>query len=307
MDKSKIAIVKEKLQELRELSEQTMGVDIGEELKRIESKIVTGGIDAWSRVELARHSERPTTLDYANLIFDEFVELHGDRCFGDDPALVGGIAIFNGLPVTFMGHQKGKNVKENIKRNFGMAHPEGYRKALRLALQAEKFGRPIVSFLDTPGAFCGISAEERGIGRAIAENLKVFSGLKVPIIVVVIGEGGSGGALGIGVGDYLIMLENAVYSVISPEGFASILLRDAGRAKEAASLMKLTAYDLREFGIVDTIIKEPKGGAHISREETASILKQELQRALDILRKKSIRSLLKDRRRRLFSIGVYKE
>ncbi len=309
MNVSKINEIKKKIEEIERISKVDLGIDISEDLRgvieRIEGKGKVG--DAWQRVELARHTERPTTLDYVNMIFDNYIELHGDRYFGDDPAIVGGIGVFNGLPVTFMGHQKGKNVKESIKRNFGMAHPEGYRKALRLALQAEKFNRPIISFLDTPGAFCGIPAEERGIGRAIAENLKVFSGLKVPIIVVIIGEGGSGGALGIGVGDFFIMLENAVYSVISPEGFASILLRDASKAKEAASLMKLTAEDLKSFGIIDRVIKEPGEGAHSEKERTASLLKREIQNALDFLRKRSIRTLLKERKKKLFSIGVYRE
>ncbi len=309
MDRAKIEEIKKKIEEIEGISKNELGIDISKDLKSVIERIEGGDrqTGAWRRVELARHSDRPTTLDYVEMIFEDYIELHGDRYFGDDPAMVGGVGIFNGLPVTFIGHQKGKNVKENIRRNFGMAHPEGYRKALRLALQAEKFNRPIISFLDTPGAFCGIPAEERGIGRAIAENLKVFSGLKVPIVVVIIGEGGSGGALGIGVGDFFIMLENAVYSVISPEGFASILLRDASKAKEAASLMKLTAEDLKNFGIIDRVIEEPGEGAHAEKEKTASLLKGAIQDALTTLRKKSVRSLLKERRKKLFSIGVYRE
>ena len=309
MDRIKIDKIKRKIEEIESISKSELGIDISTDLRGVIEKLEgrQKTIDPWKRVELARHTDRPTTLDYVRLIFDDYMELHGDRYFGDDPAMVGGVGIFGGVPVTFIGHQKGKNVKENVKRNFGMAHPEGYRKALRLALQAEKFNRPIISFLDTPGAFCGIPAEERGIGRAIAEKLKVFAGLKIPIVVVIIGEGGSGGALGIGVGDFFIMLENAVYSVISPEGFASILLRDAGKAKEAASLMKLTAEDLKNFGVIDRIVEEPGGGAHVEMERTASLLKREIQNALDMLKKRSIRTLLKERRKKLFSIGVYKE
>ncbi len=222
------------------------------------------------------------------------MELKGDRCYGDDPAMVGGIALFNGMPVTVLGQQKGRNLKENITRNYGMAHPEGYRKALRLAKEAETFGRPIVTFIDTSGAYPGLSAEERGIGEAIARNLKEFSILEVPIVSVVIGEGGSGGALGIGVGDETYMMENAVYSVISPEGCASILLRDASRARLAADLMKLTAADLLSFKVIRGIIPEPEGGAHTDFTAAASALREQLVERLARLREKRSRLLLLD-------------
>ncbi|ADN01808.1 acetyl-CoA carboxylase carboxyltransferase subunit alpha [Spirochaeta thermophila] len=264
-------------------------------------------VSAWHRVELARHIQRPTTLDYIQRIFDSFMELHGDRGCGDDPAIVGGIALFEGFPVTVIGHQKGRNMKENLMRNYGMAHPEGYRKALRLAKQAEKFSRPVITFIDTSGAYPGMTAEERGIGEAIARNLKEFSVLEVPVVCVVIGEGGSGGALGIGVGDEIYMLENAIYSVISPEGCASILLRDASKAKEAAELMKLTAQDLLAFGIIDGIVPEPPGGAHTDPDRTAGEIKKTLKDALKRLRQKKPAQLVKERSQKYFSIGVFEE
>ncbi|MFP4067995.1 MAG: acetyl-CoA carboxylase carboxyltransferase subunit alpha, partial [Spirochaetaceae bacterium] len=249
--------IRRKIDELKRLAAEH-DVDINEDLSRLVSKlegegeggpVEAGGMRAWERVQLARHQDRPTTLDYIDRMSDRYIELHGDRAFADDPAMVGGLAEIDGVYFTFIGHQKGRNMKENLKRNYGMAHPEGYRKALRLAKQAEKFGRPVLSIIDTPGAYPGISAEERGIGEAIARNLKEFAALRTPVIAVIVGEGGSGGALGIGVGDYLIMLENTVYSVISPEGFASILLRDSRKAEEAAALMRMTAYDLKTYGI----------------------------------------------------------
>ena len=214
---------------------------------------------AWDRVILARKTDRPKALDYINSIFEDFIELHGDRNFADDKAIVGGIATFEGRPVTVIGEQKGKKAKENLERNFGMPNPEGYRKALRLMKQAEKFNRPIITFIDTPGAYPGMGAEERGQGEAIARNMYEMSKLRVPIICIVIGEGSSGGALAIAVGDKIVMLENAIYSILSPEGFASILYKDASKAKEAAEDMKATAEDLKKFGIIDKIIKEPEG------------------------------------------------
>lgn len=217
-------------------------------------------ISPWERVKLARNSLRPTGLDYILALCTDFVELHGDRYFAEDHAIVGGIAMFHDIPITVIAEQKGKNTKENIERNFAMPHPEGYRKALRLMKQAEKFQRPILCFIDTPGAFCGIGAEERGQGEAIANNLANMMMLKTPIISVVISEGGSGGALALGVADRIYMLENAIYSILSPEGFASILYKDASRAKEAAENMKLTADDLFELGVTDGVIKEPEGG-----------------------------------------------
>ena len=238
---------------------KTQNVENFPEIRSSRGKAGTDGkseLTAWERVEISRSKERPTTLSYVQQIFDEFLELHGDRAFRDDGAVIGGIAMFGGQPVTVIGQQKGKNVKENIYRNFGMASPEGYRKALRLMKQAEKFGRPVVTFVDTPGAACGIEAEERGQGEAIARNLYEMSGLKVPVLSVVIGEGGSGGALAFAVADEVWMMENSVYSVLSPEGFASIIWKDSKKAKEAASVMKLTAKDLKKLGIVEHVIKE---------------------------------------------------
>lgn len=231
-------------------------IDINEERKAEAEKQIFNDYDAWKKVEIARSSERPVTLDYINKMTKNFMELHGDRCFGDDSAIVGGIATFGHMPVTVIGHMKGKTTKENISRNFGMPNPEGYRKALRLMKQAEKFNRPVICFIDTPGAFCGIGAEERGQGEAIARNLYEMSSLKVPVLSIVIGEGGSGGALALGVANEVWMLENSVYSILSPEGYASILWKDAGKAKEAAKAMKLTAKDLYEAGIIEKIIPE---------------------------------------------------
>ena len=229
---------------------------------------------AWEKVQMARQMDRPKALDYINTLFDDFIELHGDRNFGDDKSIIGGIALLDQMPVTVIGEQKGKNAKENIERNFGMPEPEGYRKALRLMKQAEKFKRPIITFIDTPGAYPGMGAEERGQGEAIARNIMEMSNLKVPIICVVIGEGSSGGALAIGVGDRIVMLENAVYSILSPEGFASILYKDASKAKEAAENMKITANDLKKLGIIDDIIKEPKDGASQDFEKVIDKLRQ---------------------------------
>ena len=235
------------------------------------------GISAWDRVLLARKSDRPKALDYIKYIFDEFMELHGDRLYSDDKAIVGGIAYLDDMPVTVIGEQKGKSTKENMERNFGMPEPEGYRKSLRLMKQAEKFGRPIVTFIDTPGAYPGMGAEERGQGEAIARSMMEMSRLKVPIIAVVIGEGSSGGALAICVSDKIIMLENAIYSILSPEGFASILYKDSSKSKEAAEHMKLTSYDLKKLNIIDEIIKEPKNGA---QEDFKKCIKEEFKKLL---------------------------
>ena len=259
---------------------------------------------AWDRVCLARLSSRPTTLDYIELIFDEFIELHGDRAFGDDKAIVGGIAKIAGTPVTIIGHQKGRTTKARIERNFGMANPEGYRKALRLMKQAEKFGRPIITFVDTPGAFCGVGAEERGQAESIARNLMEMSNLKVPVICIVIGEGSSGGALGIGVGNRVYMLENAVYSILSPEGFSTILWKDSSKAKEAADIMKITAQDLMELEIIDGVIKEAEGGAHNDKEETAKNIKQCIEKALEELKSMSVEELQEDRYQKFRRIGI---
>lgn len=256
---------------------------------------------AWDRVVLARQLERPKALDYINAIFEEFIELHGDRNFGDDKAIIGGIATLNGMPITVIGEQKGKNVKENMERNFGMPEPEGYRKALRLMKQAEKFGRPIITFIDTPGAYPGMGAEERGQGEAIARNIMEMSSLKVPIICIVIGEGSSGGALAIGVGDKVIMLENAIYSILSPEGFASILYKDASKAKEAAKNMKITANDLKKLKIIDQIISEPETGVQDDFDNIAKELKKYLIQKIKKLQQLSEEELLKQRYEKFMS------
>ena len=252
-------------------------------------------ITAWEKVTLARELDRPKAMDYINSLFQNFIELHGDRNFGDDKSIVGGIATLEGIPVTVIGEQKGKNVKENMERNFGMPEPEGYRKALRLMKQAEKFKRPIITFIDTPGAYPGMGAEERGQGEAIAKNLMEMSKLKVPIICIVIGEGSSGGALAIGVGDKIVMLENAVYSILSPEGFASILYKDASKAKEAAENMKLTAKDLKELGIVDKIISEPEKGAQNDFETVIEEIKKYLVKNIKELKKLTEEELIQQR------------
>ncbi len=252
-------------------------------------------ITAWDKVQLARELDRPKALDYINSLFEDFIELHGDRNFGDDKSIVGGIATLEGKPVTVIGEQKGKNVKENMERNFGMPEPEGYRKALRLMKQAEKFKRPIITFIDTPGAYPGMGAEERGQGEAIARNLMEMARIKVPIICIVIGEGSSGGALAIGVGDKVVMLENAVYSILSPEGFASILYKDSSRAKDAAENMKLTANDLKKLGIIDKIIKEPENGAQNDFEEVISDIKKYLVQNIKKLEELTEKELLEQR------------
>lgn len=261
-------------------------------------------ISAWDRVLLARKSDRPKALDYIKYIFDEFMELHGDRLYGDDKAIVGGIAYLDDMPVTVIGEQKGKTTKENMERNFGMPEPEGYRKSLRLMKQAEKFGRPIVTFIDTPGAYPGMGAEERGQGEAIARSMMEMSRLKVPIIAVVIGEGSSGGALAICVSDKIIMLENAIYSVLSPEGFASILWKDESRAEEASKYMKLTSFDLYEKGIVDHIIKEPEGGAQNGLEYVVAQISVYIQNELMELSNKKDRQLIKERYLKYRKIGM---
>lgn len=231
---------------------------------------------AWECVQLARDINRPRTKEIIAMICDDFIELHGDRYYMDDPAIIGGIGEIEGFPVTIIGHQKGKNTEENIKRNFGMAHPEGYRKALRLMKQAEKFNRPIINFIDTPGAYCGLEAEERGQSEAIARNLFEMMDLDVPILSIIIGEGGSGGALGLGVANDVWMLEHSIYSVISPEGFSSILLKDASKAKEASEMMKIIPEDLLELSLIDKIIKEPEDGGHLNHEDLGNILKKNI-------------------------------
>ena len=262
---------------------------------------------AWERIELIRHKNRPTINDYIPMIFDEFYEMHGDRCFGDDPAIIGGIGKISGIPVTIIGQVKGRDLEENKRTNFACPHPEGYRKALRLAKQAEKFHRPVICFIDTPGAFCGVAAEERGQGEAIARNLLEFSRLKTPVISIVLGEGGSGGALALGVCDALFMLQNAVYSVISPRGCASILWKDATREKDAAERLHITAEDLVAFGICDGIIPESQGGAHTSPELTAENIADTILESLRTITQKSVANLLEARYNKFRKIGEFEE
>ncbi len=261
-------------------------------------------LTAQERVALARHPERPNVMQYIDALFTDFFELHGDRLFGDDQAVVGGIAKFGGVSVTVVGHQKGKDLSENVKCNFGMPNPEGYRKALRLFLQAEKFNRPVITFIDTPGAYPGMEAEERGQGEAIAKNLYYLSNLRVPVVSVVIGEGGSGGALALGVADKVIMLENAVYSVLSPEGFASILWKDSQRSGEACELMKLTAADLHKFGIADRVVEEPEGGAHTNVSKTVVSVSAAIKEELDALLRLKTPELLRLRAEKYRRIGA---
>ena len=264
-------------------------------------------LTAWERIELIRHKNRPTLNDYIPLIFDEFYEMHGDRCFGDDPAVIGGIGRLSGIPVTVIGEVKGRDLEENKKTNFGSPYPEGYRKALRLAKQAEKFHRPVICFIDTPGAFCGVAAEERGQGEAIARNLLEFSRLKTPVISVVLGEGGSGGALALGVCDALYMLQNAVYSAISPRGCASILWKDASREKEAAEKLRITAEDLVALGVCDGIIPEPPGGAHTNHAMTAENIADVLLESIQNFMQKSVANLLEARYNKFRKIGEFED
>ena len=264
-------------------------------------------LTATERLALIRHKNRPTVNDYIPVIFNNFLELHGDRHFGDDPAILGGIATLNSIPVTVIAQVKGRNIEENKHSNFSMPHPEGYRKALRLAKQAEKFHRPVICLVDTPGAFCGIDAEKRGQGEAIARNLMEFMTLRTPVISVILGEGGSGGALALAVCDELAMLENALYSVISPRGFASILWRDPGREKEACELMKITAEDLIGFGVCDKIISEAVGGAQNDMKLTASNISEYLSDAISRISKTDIDIMLENRYNRFRKIGMFEE
>lgn len=302
--------LKEKITDLKEYNENAE-VDLTREIEKLEKRLakletdIYGNMTAWDKFQVARHPERPTTLDYIPYLFDNFMELHGDRAYGDDAAIVGGIATFKGTPVTVIGHQRGKDTKDNLVRNFGMPHPEGFRKALRLMKQADKFGRPIICFIDTKGAYPGRAAEERGQSEAIARNLYEMSDMKVPIISIVIGEGGSGGALALGVGNQIFMLENAVFSVISPEGAAAILWKDASKAQKAAESMKITADDLYELQITDGIIPEVKGGAHRDLEEQAKAIKKTLSKALHTLTALSEEQLVEQRYNKFKKIGVY--
>ncbi|MCR4714794.1 MAG: acetyl-CoA carboxylase carboxyltransferase subunit alpha [Treponemataceae bacterium] len=300
---------KDILEQLQQLAKER-GFDITEEIAGITEKLEASEksvSQVWEKVELARHPDRPRTLDYISMIIDDFTELHGDRFFGDDPAMVGGIGFLDGIPVTVIGNMKGRNLKETIERNGGMANPEGYRKALRLAKQAEKFLRPVITFIDTQGAYPGLGSEERGIGEAIAVNLREFSRLKTPVICIVIGEGGSGGALGIGVGDKIYMLENAIYSVISPEGCASILLRDSARAKDAAAMLKITSKDVLSMRVTNGVIPEPQGGAQTDTAATAATIKQRIKSDLEKLMKKNPEVLVKYRNKKIQEMGVFSE
>jgi acetyl-CoA carboxylase carboxyl transferase subunit alpha len=304
--------LRKKLDELK-LITQNADVDLTDEIEKLELRLhnleeeIYKNLAPWDRVQIARHPNRPTTLDYVNYLFEDFFECHGDRTFGDDEAIVAGIAKYKGRPVTVIGHQRGKDTKENIRRNFGMPHPEGYRKALRLMFQAQKFNRPIICFIDTKGAYPGKAAEERGQSEAIARNLFEMAGLTVPIVCIVIGEGGSGGALALGVGNHIHMLENSTYSVISPEGAASILWKDASLAKKAAESMKITAQDLKQLEIIDEIIPEVKGGAHNNIKEQANLIDAVLKKSLDELSKLSKDELVQDRYQKFAKIGQYAE
>jgi acetyl-CoA carboxylase carboxyl transferase subunit alpha len=307
-----IAELEAKIEELRYVGDDTE-VNIGDEISKLEEKSRTltksifNKLDAWQTSKLARHPMRPYTFDYVDRIFTDFQELHGDRAYADDAALVGGLARLDGMPVMIIGHQKGRDTKENIRRNFGMPRPEGYRKALRLMKLAERFRIPILTFIDTPGAYPGIGAEERNQSEAIARNLFEMSDLKTPIVCTVIGEGGSGGALAIGIGDCLMMLEYSTYSVISPEGCASILWKSADKASDAAEAMGITAKSLKDAGLIDQIIREPLGSAHRDVDETARNIKQALIDSLEKFEKMGMEKLLEARYKRLTSYGAFLE
>lgn len=304
--------IRNKIESLKE-SQDKNDVDLQEEIDMLEASLeretkkIYTNLKPWDRVQIARLQERPTTLDYIPYIFDSFMELHGDRNFRDDPAMIGGIGFLNGRAVTVIGQQPGKDTKDNIYRNFGMAHPEGYRKALRLMKQAEKFNRPIFTFIDTKGAYPGKAAEERGQSESIATNLIEMASLKVPVIAIVIGEGGSGGALGIGIANKVLMLENSTYSVISPEGAAALLWKDSNLAKIAAETMKITAHDIKQLGIIDDVISEPLGGAHKDIEQQALAIKSAFVEQLDSLESLSRDEIANDRFEKFRNIGSYIE
>lgn len=287
-------------------------IDLSMQIYEMEKKLnkmkvnLYENLSPWEKTTISRMVERPTALDYIDRIFDEFIEFHGDRNFGDDSAIVAGIAKLNETPVTVIAQQKGRNTKENINRNFGMPNPEGYRKALRLMKQAEKFKRQVICFVDTKGAFCGIGAEERGQGEAIAKNLINMAELKTPIISIIIGEGGSGGALAMAVADEVWMLQHSIYSILSPEGFASILWKDPSRAREAAEVMKITAEDLKGFGIIDKIIKEPLGGAHKDIDKMSQRLKDNIIKSILKLKNKDISNLVQERYEKFRNMGTNK-
>jgi len=293
----------EKIEEAKRLGNEDKVKKLEMALLKTKKKIFEK-LTPWQRVLLARHPQRPYSLDYIDRITEDFIELHGDRRYGDDPAIVTGLGKIEEINCIIIGQQKGREIKEKLRRNFGMPHPEGYRKTLRVMKLAEKFNLPIISFVDTPGAFPGIGAEERGQAWAIAENIKEMALLSVPIVVVIIGEGGSGGALAIAVGNRVLMMENAIYSVISPEGCASILWRDGSKAEKAAEMLRLTAYELLQFGIIDEIVSEPLGGAHQDWEEAAKILKEAILRNLKELLKKDKETILKERIEKFRKMGA---
>ncbi len=307
-----IAELEAKIEELRYVGDDSE-INIGDEISKLEeksrslTKSIFNKLNAWQTSKLARHPMRPYTLDYIDRIFTDFQELHGDRAFKDDAALVGGLARLDGMPIMVLGQQKGRDTKENIRRNFGMPRPEGYRKALRLMKLAERFRLPVITFIDTPGAYPGIGAEERNQSEAIARNLFEMSELQTPVICTVIGEGGSGGALAIGVGDRVMMLEYSTYSVISPEGCASILWKSADKASVAAEAMGITAKKLKDAGLIDQIIREPLGSAHRDVDETARNIKQALIDSLETFEKMGLEKLLDERYKRLTSYGEFLE
>ncbi len=307
-----IAELEAKIEELRYVQDDS-ALDISEEINRLQKKSqaltreIYSKLTAWQISQVARHPQRPYTLDYVQNLFTDFDELHGDRTFSDDAAIVGGMGRFNGQTVMVIGHQKGRDTKEKIRRNFGMPRPEGYRKALRLMKTAEKYAIPVLTFIDTPGAYPGVGAEERGQSEAIGRNLYVMSELRVPIVCSVIGEGGSGGALAIAVGDLALMLQYATYSVISPEGCASILWKSADKASDAAETLGITATRLKTMGLIDKIINEPLGGAHRNHEEMMQFMKKALQDSLKQLQDKSLDDLLRTRFERLMGYGKFKE
>ena len=304
--------LEEKIEELKRFT-RTEKIDLSDEINKLNIRLeklqkdIFDNLTSWQKVQLSRHPNRPYLLDYVDMILEDFIEIHGDRHFSDDKALITGFARINGQKLMVMGHQKGRETSENLERNFGCAHPEGYRKAMRVMKLAEKYGIPIVSFIDTPGAYPGVGAEERGQAEAIAYNLREMSGLTVPIIVFVIGEGGSGGALGIGVGDRIFVLENAYYSVISPEGCAAILWRERAEAPQAAQALKLTAQELLELKIIDGIISEPLGGAHRNPELAAKEIRKTIIDNINELSKLTANELLDRRYKKYRSMGVYKE
>lgn len=306
----RFAELREQIDQLRELSRRE-GVDMSDEIEELEDRLdreqaqAFADLSRYDRVKLARHQDRPFTLDYVDRLCEDWVQLHGDRRYRDDLSIVGGWATFAGRTVMIIGHQRGRDMKENLERNFGSPHPEGYRKAERLMKLAEKFGKPVVTFVDTQGAYPGIGAEERGQGEAIARNLFVMAGLRTPIVSCVIGEGGSGGALGIAVADRVLMLENAIYSVISPEGCAAILWRSRDQAERAAEALKVTAPDLEELGVIDEIVPEPATGAHTRPAETARAVESALARHLDELSEMDPEELVGRRREKYYEMGEW--